>query len=55
MNNSLVCYPSELYYSGASTVLSIQVIKRSIKSVHLLASQKPRDNAVSSFIVNTGI
>ena len=40
------------YYSGAYTTLSIQVMKRPIK---LLSSQRPRENAVSSFIANTSI
>ena len=49
---SLVCCLSKLYYSGAYTTLSIQIMKCPIKS---LALQKPRDNAVSSIIAKTGI
>ena len=49
MNNY---YPSKLYYIGAYTTLNIQVMKYPIK---LLASQRPRDNAVSSFMINTGV
>ena len=48
----VVYYPSELYYSGAYTTPSIQVMKLLIKSLIL---QKPSDNAVFLFIVNTGI
>ena len=48
---SLVYYPSELYYSGAYTTLSIQVMKCPIKS---LATQRPRDKVVSSVMANTG-
>ena len=50
---SLVYYPSKLYYSGAYTTLSMyQVMKRPFNSLSL---QRPRDNAVSSFIANTNI
>ena len=49
--NALVYYPSKLNYSGTYTTLSIKVMKRPIKS---LASQRLRDNAVSSVMANTG-
>ena len=45
-------YPRELSYSGAYTTLSIQVMGHQIET---LSSQNPRNNAVSSFIVNTCI
>ena len=40
---SLVYYPSELYYSGTCTTLSIQVTESLIKS---MASQRLRDSVV---------
>ena len=53
INEQLAVYfPSKLYYSGTHTTLSIQVMKHLIKP---LASQRPRDNAVSSYRANTGI
>ena len=48
---NLFYYASELYYSTYTT-LSIQVMKCLMKS---LASQRPRDNSVFSFITSTGI
>ena len=42
----------KLCYSGVNTTLSIQVIKHLTKS---LASQRPRGNAMSLVVTNTGI